>query len=169
INLKESFPHLSIYRYNDKILLWRNSNDSELLENVTSIYIDFTEKPKVLSKIFERSIIDFVEPKGYQIFKNKHSNTWEIISPKDVLNGSIEGLSVNRIVHFSPCFFFKESKLLLGFSLSTSLKNSFTWSKSEFEKYGIDIKGLKGDEDRIFANRQSIKRFLETKGATAKY
>ncbi|MBK8279489.1 MAG: hypothetical protein IPK94_04815 [Saprospiraceae bacterium] len=65
--------------------------------------------------------------------------------------------------------FFKENKLLLGFSLSTSLKNSFTWSKAEFEKYGIDIKGLKGDEERIYANRQSLKRFLETKGATAKY
>ena len=55
------------------------------------------------------------------------------------------------------------------FSLSTSLKNSFTWSKIEFEKYGIDIKGLKGDEERIYANRQSLKRFLETKGATTKY
>jgi hypothetical protein len=169
ISLKESFPNLSFYRDDDKILLWRNSSESELPENSVSINIDFTEKAKVLSKILERSIIDYVEPKGYQIFKNKHSNSWEIISPKDVLNGSIEGLSVNRIVHFSPCFFFKESKLLLGFSLSTSLKNSFTWSKSEFEKYGIDIKGLKGDEDRIFANKQSIKRFLETKGATAKY
>src|SRR5690606_23888678 len=169
IGLKKSFPNLSFYRDDDKILLWKNSSDSELPENSLSINIDFTEKAKVLTKILERSIIDYVEQKGYQIFKNKHSNSWEIISPKDVLNGSIEGLSVNRIVYFSPCFFFKESKLLLGFSLSTSLKNSFTWSKSDFEKYGIDIKGLKGDEDRIFANRQSIKRFLETKGATAKY
>lgn len=125
--LKESFPQLSFYRDNDKILLWRKTKDAELPENFEYINIDFTEKAKVLSKILERSIIDYVEPKGYQIFKNKHSNAWEIISPKDVLNGSIEGLSVNRIVHFSPCFFFKESKLLLGFSLSTSLKNSFTW------------------------------------------
>ena len=169
ISLKESFPNLSFYRDNDKILLWKKSSGSELPENTTSINVDFTEKAKVLSKILERSIIDFVEPKGYRIFKNKHSNSWEIISPKDVFNGSIEGLSVNRIVHFSPCFFFKESKLLLGFSLSTSLKNSFTWSKVEFEKYGIDIKGLKGNEERIFANRQSIKRFLETKGVTTKY
>ncbi|WP_318344995.1 Piwi domain-containing protein [Flagellimonas baculiformis] len=169
IRLKEDFPNLSFYRDNDKILLWKRSSESELPENTISIKVHFTEKPKVLSKILERSIIDFVEPKGYRIFKNKHSNSWEIISPKDVLNGSIEGLSVNRIVHFSPYFFFKENKLLLGFSLSTSLKNSFTWSKAEFEKYGIDIKGLKGDDDRIFANRQSIKRFLETKGATTKY
>lgn len=169
IALKQSFPNLSFYRDGDKILLWRNINETELPENTTSINIDFTEKAKVLSKALERSIIDYVEQKGYKVFKNRHSNAWEIISSKDVLSGSIEGLSLNRIVHFSPCFFFKESKLLLGFSLSTSLKNSFTWSKSDFEKYGIDIKGLNGNEDRIFANRQSIKRFLETKGATTKY
>lgn len=169
ISLKDKFENLSFYRDDDKILLWKKSSKSEFPENTTFINIDFTDKAKVLSKILEVSIIDFVEPKGYRIFKNKHSNSWEIISPKDLLNGNIEGLSVNRIVHFSPCFFFKESKLLLGFSLSTSLKNSFTWNKIEFEKNGIDIKGLKGDEERIFANRQSIKRFLETKGATAKY
>lgn len=169
IGLKESFPDLSFYRNDDKILLWKKTRESELPENTISINVDFTDKAKVLSKILERSIIDFIEPKGYKIFKNKHSNSWEIISPKDVLNGSIVGLSVNRIVHFSPCFFFKENKLLLGFSLSTSLKNSFNWNKAEFEKYGIDIKGLKCNEERIFANRQSLKRFLETKGATAKY
>ncbi len=169
IGLRESYPNLSFYRDDDKILLWRKSSELEVPENTVSINVDFTEKAKVLVKILERSIINFIEPIGYRIFKNRHSNSWEIISPKDVLNGSIEGLSVNRIVHFSPCFFFKESSLLLGFSLSTSLKNTFTLSRAEFEKYGIDIKGLKGDEERIFANRQSIKRFLETKGATNKY
>lgn len=169
IALKNNFPNLFFYRDNDKFLIWKKNNEAELPENVNSINIDFSEKTKVLSKILERSIIDFIEPKRYKIFKNKHSNSWEIISPKDILNGSIEGLAVNRIVNFSPCFFFKESKLLLGFSLSTSLKNSFTWSKTEFEKNGIDIKGLKGDEERIYANRQSLKRFLETKGATTKY
>lgn len=169
IALKESFSNLFFYRDDDKFLIWKKNNEVELPKNTTSINIDFTEKAKVLSKILERAIINFIEPKGYRLFKNKHSNSWEIISSKDILNGSIEGLAVNRIVHFSPCFFFKENKLLLGFSLSTSLKNSFTWSKAEFEKYGIDIKGLKGDEERIYANRQSLKRFLETKGATAKY
>jgi hypothetical protein len=169
IALKESFPNLFFYRDDDKFLIWKKNNEVELPENTTSINIDITEKAKVLSKILERAIINFIEPKGYRLFKNKHSNSWEIISSKDILNGSIEGLAVNRIVHFSPCFFFKENKLLLGFSLSTSLKNSFTWSKAEFEKFGIDIKGLKGDEERIYANRQSLKRFLETKGATAKY
>ncbi len=169
IALREAFPNLYFYRDNDKLLIWKKTAEGQLPENITSSEIDLTENAKVLSKILERSIIDFIESKGYRISKNKYSNSWDIISPKDVLSGGIEGLCVNRIVHFSPAFFFKESRLLLGFTLSTSLKNSFTWSKEEFEKYGIDIKGLKGDEDRIFANRQSIKRFLETKGATTKY
>jgi hypothetical protein len=168
-SLKENFPNLFFYRDDNKFLIWKKTNEAKLPKNITPIIIDFTEKAKVLSKILERSIIDFIQPKGYRLLKNKHSNSWEIISPKDILNGSIEGLAVDRIVHFSPCFFFKDNKLLLGFSLSTSLKNSFTWSKAEFEKYGVDIKGLKGDEERIYANRQSLKRFLETKGTTANY
>lgn len=167
--LKDNFPNLSFYRDDNRILILKKDDYTSLPKDTTSINIDLAEKVKVLSKIFEMGIVDFAKSKKYQTFKDKHANSWEIISPKDVLNGSIEGLSVNRIVHFSPCFFFKESKLLLGFSLSTSLKNSFTWSKSEFEKFGIDIKGLKGDDERIFAHRQSIKRFLETKGATTKY
>ncbi|WP_288461537.1 Piwi domain-containing protein [uncultured Chryseobacterium sp.] len=167
--LKDNFPNLSFYRDDNRILILKKDDYTSLPKDTTSINIDLAEKVKVLSKIFEMGIVNFAKSKKYQTFKNKHANSWEIISPKDVLNGSIEGLSVNRIVHFSPCFFFKESKLLLGFSLSTSLKNSFTWSKSEFGKFGVDIKGLKGDEERIFANRQSIKRFLETKGATARY
>ena len=168
-HLKDNFKNLSFYRYDDKILFWEKSNKSEIPENTSLVNVDLNSNVKILSKILEVSIIDFIESKGYQIFKNKHSNSWEITSPKDILNGSIQGLSVNRIVHFSPCFFFKENKMLLGFSLSTSLKNSFTWNKIEFEKNGIDIKGLKGNEERIFANRQSLKRFLETTGALDKY
>ncbi len=93
-----------------RFLIWKKNNEVALPENTTSINIDFTEKAKVLSKILERAIINFIEPKGYRLLKNKHSNSWEIISSKDILNGSIEGLAVNRIVHFSPCFFYKENE-----------------------------------------------------------
>lgn len=169
IALKDNFPDLFFYRDDTKYLIWKKNKETELPENTESIIINLEEKVKVLSKILEKSIIDFLEFKGYKIIKTRHSNSWEIISSKDILNGDIEGLKVNRIVNFSPNFFFKENKLLLGFSLSTSLKNSFTWNKNEFEKFGIDIKGLKGDKERIYANRQSLKRFLETKGAIVTY
>src|SRR3989338_10025854 len=80
IELKSNFPDLFFYRDNDKFLIWKNNNEAELPENTTLINIDFTEKAKVLSKILERSIINFIESKGYRLFKNKHSNSWEIIS-----------------------------------------------------------------------------------------
>jgi hypothetical protein len=171
IALKEKYPTHSFYRDDNRILFWSKVDNIPDPEGAVPVTVNFGEKAKVLSKILERAIIDYLVKKleKYRVFKNKHSNTWEIISPNDILKGSIEGLTVSRIVHFSPYFFFKENKFLLGFSLSASLKNSFTWTKEEFTKYGIDIKGLKGDNDRIFANRQSLKRFLETKGATSIY
>jgi hypothetical protein len=171
LTLKEQFPNHFFYRDEDKILIWNKINCDGRHPNAKTLEIDFNKKTKVLSKIFELSIVDYLNNKlkEYKIFKNKHSNTWEIISPNDILKGSIEGLIVNRIVHFAPCFFFREDKILLGFSLSTSLKNSFTWLKDDFSKHGIDINGLKGNEEIVFANRQSLKRFLETKGATNQY
>ena len=69
-----------------------------------------------------------------------------VLSSKDVLQNSISGLEINRVVHFSPYFCYKEEKLLLGFTLSCSLKNRFNWTKQEFEKNGIDTSGLKGKE-----------------------
>lgn len=167
--LRQRYPNLSFYRYDERILFWSRADGGKIPNDSSVVNVDFSENPKVVSKILERAILDYVALKGYRIFKNKHSNTFGIVSPKDVLNGRIEGLSVNRVVHFSPYFILKEGRLLVGFLLSTSLKNSFNWTKEEFVKYGIDIVGLKGDDDRIYANRQSLKRFLETKGVLDVY
>ncbi len=168
--LKTDFPECSFYRDSDKILIWNIINFSGP-ENSYVVSFNLNEKPKVFSKIIEYSIVSYIKSKmpEYRIFKNKHSNAWEIISSRDVLTASISGLVVNRVIHFSPCFFYKDDKFLIGFSLSTSLKNSFIWDKADFEKNGIDIKGLKGNDKEIFANRQSLKRFLETKGETSNY
>lgn len=167
--LRKEYPNLSFYRFNDKILLWSIDSQSQYPIPNGNISIDLNDNAKVLSKILENTIIDFVKHKGYSIFKNKFSNTWEIISKKDLLGDSILGLKLNRIVHFSPVFFRKEDKLILGFSLATSLKNSFTWNKEEFIKNGIDVTGLGCSEDRIFANKQSLKRFLDSRGANDVY
>ena len=162
------YPTFSFYRDDERILFWEKSKNFDYPNDSCLNQINLNEKPKVFSKIIESSIIEYlIKLEEYRVFKNKHSNTWEIISQKDILNGSIDGLIVNRVVHFSTCFFYKEEKLLLGFSLSTSLRNKFTWSKLDFEKYGIDVKGLKGDGELIYANKQSLKRFLETKGTTS--
>lgn len=169
--LKQTFPKISFYRNDDKIIFWKNNIDISSPTNSSSVNISLNENPKILSKIFENAFIDFLRIKltNYKILKNKHSNTWEIISNKDILNDSIKGLQVNRVVHFSSYFFYKDDNLLLGFTLSSNLRNSFTWNNKDFQTNGIDIKGLNSDGEKIFADRKSLKRFLETKGVTLNY
>jgi hypothetical protein len=105
----------------------------------------------------------------YKIYKNIYSGSWEIVSPRELVQGKIEGLNINRIIRFSPYYFFLGRNLFLGFTLSTSLKNVFLWNRSEFEKKGIDIHGLNHKDDRIYANRQAIKRFLVARGVEEIY
>jgi len=170
ISLRDSNKKCTFYRENDKILVWSVNELNSEFKQLPDYKINLVDNPKILSRIIEKGVIDLLkETDSYRIFKNKYSNTWEIISSKDVLQNSINGLEINRVVHFSLYFCYKEEKLLLGFTLSSSLKNIFTWTKQEFEKNGIDTSGLKGKEDIIFANRQSIKRFLESRGATENY
>lgn len=174
---KESFKELRdknqdkyFHRSDDKIIYWNKSNSTS--ESLSKNTINITDEidPKVFSKIIEDSIVSFLKSKPeYNIFKNKHASTWDIISKKDLLQGRIDGLVVNRIVHLSSYFFLKDEKLIFGFTLSTSLKNSFTWSREDFIKNGIDVLGLKGDSNRIFSNKQSLKRFLESRGASSTY
>lgn len=166
VSLKRKYPNSLFYSFEDKILFWNNNNE---LSNVETISINLNENYKVVSKFLSDSIIDFVKEKGYFTFKNKYSYSWEIKSSKDVLNDSIQGLEVNRVIELSPYFFTRGDKQFIGFTLSTFLKNRFTWNRQQFIENGIDIKGLKGNSDKIFANTQSIKRFLESKGMTTNY
>lgn len=72
--LKEKYPNHSFYRSDDKILILSKGNSSENPDNSIQINIDLNKKAKVLSKILERSIIDYIETIGiYRFFKNKHS------------------------------------------------------------------------------------------------
>ncbi|PCJ28516.1 MAG: hypothetical protein COA97_00765 [Flavobacteriales bacterium] len=167
LSLKEKYPNCFFYRLDDKILLWNMAEES--IEDLEQTTIDLAENTKVLSKFIENSIVDYCKLKGYNVFKRKYAHTWEIKSPKDILQNTIEGLKVNRVIDFSTYFFHKDNKLLIGFTLSTHLKSKFTWDKSSFVNNGIDIKGLKGNEEEIFANTQSIKRFLESKGVSSLY
>lgn len=167
--LQENFPHYFFYRSDPFIIFWGKTNAPKP-EGIKQISIDLTQNPKILSKMLEYGIINYIARiNSYEIYRNKYSNVWQVISPTDILKGKIKGLKVNRVVRVNPHFFFREDKLLIGFSLSTSLKNSFTWSKSEFENNGVDIKGLRFDDEKVHANLQSIKRFLESQGLYNNY
>lgn len=169
VELRDANPNCAFYREDDKILILSDNLKKEF-QQLPDYKIDLDDNTKLLSRLIENGFVDFFKSfDAYRVYKNKYSNTWEIISSKDVLNNSIQGLVVNRIVHFSPYFTYKNDKLFIGFTLSTSLKNKFTWNKTDFENNGIDTRDLKGKDDIIFANRQSIKRFLETTGSDLKY
>ena len=167
ISLKNEYPNNFFYSFEDKILLWNNNNNE--ISDAEAVSINLNKNYKVVSKFLSDSIIDFVKEKGYSAFKNKYSHTWEIKSSKDILNTTIQGLKVNRVIELSPYFFSRADKQFIGFTLSTYLKNKFTWDRQQFIDNGIDVKGLKGNSDKIFANTQSIKRFLESKGISATY
>ncbi len=170
VNLRDSNKDYTFYREADKIFVWSVNKLKSEFQQLPNYSIKLNDNPKIVSRIIEDGIINLLrKTNSYQVFKRKYSNSWEIISSKDILKNSINGLEVNRVVHFSPYFCFKDEKLFLGFTLSTSLKNRFTWSKQEFESNGIETRGLKGKEDIIYPNRQSIKRFLESKGSTNDY
>lgn len=170
INLRNSNKECDFYRDNEKILVWSSEELKKDFLKLPEFKINLGENPRILSRIMESGVIGLLrEIDSYDIFRDKYSNSWKIISSKDLLQGSIQGLIVNRVVSFSPYFCVKEEKLLIGFTLSSSLRNRFVWTKEEFEEHGIDTSGLKGKEDKIFANRQSLKRFLESRGATDAY
>jgi len=171
--LKDKFPEHYYFRDNDKILFWSKNCEENNLLGLNKFNIDLKAKPKLLSKFIEFGIIDFCKLnltiKNYEIFRRKYTHSWIIKSPKDLLQNSIKGLIVNRIICFSPYYLFKEDKFLIGFTLATAIKNKFTWNKQEFLHNGIDIKGLEGNDERIYPNRQALKRFLESTGNTERY
>ncbi len=103
ISLKNEYQNCSFYSFEDKILFWDKNNNEIPNEETTTI--NLKENLKVVSKILSDSIIDFVKEKGYTVYKNKYSYTWQIKSKKDLLNGSIQGLEVNRVIELSPYFF----------------------------------------------------------------
>ncbi|MBN9299834.1 MAG: hypothetical protein J0I41_22720 [Filimonas sp.] len=167
--LKETYPDVQFYRDGEKILLWTIKATVNKPPGIAQIEMDLTTKPRVLCRIIENAIVAAVSALGYQAHKNKYSNCWDLIATKDLLESRIEGLSLHRVVHFSSNYFFKEGKLMLGFSLATSLKNTFTWGRDEFERFGIDVKGLKGREGKIHADLHSLKRFFDTRGVQGIY
>lgn len=167
LSLKDNYPECDIYSFDDKIFIWNNEGSE--ITDLNSQEVNLNDNYKFASKFLEKGIVDFCRQSSYTTYKNRYSHTWEIRSPKDILGGTIEGLEVNRIIQFSPYFFSKDGSSFLGFTLSTSLKTNFTWNRSQFEENGIDTKGLKGDEDSIYPNTQSLKRFLESRGLSELY
>lgn len=157
-------------RNNEKIYYWPLCQAAIDSLDGASDLISSNNNPRIFSKIIESAIVyQFRELENYSVYRNRHSHTWKIISEKNILSPAIEGLKVNRQVDFNTYFFKPHQKLLFGFVLSPRLKNTFTWSRQDFEKNGVDVADLKGKDNIVFANLQSLKRFLTANGAEEIY
>ncbi len=167
--LRKGNPDDYFYRYNNKIFLWPTNDHPSKLKAKQEL-VKTSTHPKVFSRLIATGIISYLQKSNtHDIDEDRFSNSWDIKSRKDLLLDKIPGLKLNRVVTLSPFFFETNGKIIFTFSLSTSLKNKFIWSKAELEKNSIDTTGLRGTETTIYANRQSLKRFLEATGKRAEY
>lgn len=170
LRLRNKHPNFSFYRVDDLIYYWKLDDTAEDNLKGKAVQIEANEEPRVFSKIIEMAFVKHFRNKAiYRIYKNNHCHTWEFVSSKDLLNSNIEGLAVNRQVSFNTFFFKPDERILFGFVLSADIKNMFTWDRDDFEEYGIDISGLKGKDNMIFASRQALGRFLTARGITGLY
>ena len=163
--LKEDNPDVSFYRKENRIYFWPKRANIATISGEKTVSVTLKQHPALFARVLEDALVQqFERLQKYNIRLNKYSHTWDFISKKDELQGKIQGLEVNKVVTFSTTFYFKDDCLLFGFSLSCSLKNKFLWNRQDFLNNGVDIKGLKSDGEKIFANKQSLKRFLESRG-----
>jgi hypothetical protein len=182
-NLQSNYSDYEFYRYDittetgdteRRIYFWsRIPNPLLVLEgHEDRVYIQ--KNPKITSRIIESCVVqhfkNFQNSKGqkFEVYKKKENHFWSIISPSELMP-NIEGLSVRNEFHFSSFFFYHNEKLHYGFLISPSIKLKFTIDKKEFENRNIACSDLKGTDEVIFANKQSLKRFLFATGQQSNY
>ena len=165
LELKTLNPGMAFVRHKENIYYWPLCQATIDSLNGIPVLITANNNPRIFSRIIESSIVhQFRQLNNYSVFRNRHTNTWKIVSEQDLLNHSIEGLNIKQQIDLNIYYFKPHQRMLFGLVLSPSLKNTFTWSRQDFERNGIDAVDLKGKDNIIYANRQSLKRFLIATG-----
>lgn len=163
--LTDAYPEYQFYRNNDRIFYWHKQGEGKVLPlNSLKSKVSLESNPKIISRILESCLIEALQ--GFNALKlkrQKYAFAWDVISSKNLLIG-LEGLTAHNCFAITPKFFRKEDGVIMGFTISLRIKYQFTYNRQELEKRGLDTKGLKGDEDKIYSNRQSIKRYIEAMG-----
>ncbi len=169
-NLREDNSDHFFSRYGDKIYCWPLSEGLENPSGSRQVRVHASENPLLFNKVLEMAFITFLKSKEtHNLYYHRYSHTWKIISRKYLFDTRIEGLDIFRQVNLNPYFFQPNDKKIFGIVLSTTVQNRFSWTRKQFERNGVDVSGLKGKDDIIFANRQSLKRFLSARGAEELY
>lgn len=160
------------YFYDNQILYWPKRDNVEDSLGGKEITIEKERHPNVFSKIIENAIADFFSvltnqdgSKAYRVYKNLHHHIWEFTSNKNEAQDLLSGLGIYRRISLHPLFLKPKEKIILGFTISASLKYRFLWSVQQFLKNGIDTTPFSVREDgSILPKLQSIYHYLEATG-----
>ena len=169
-DLIQTYKELSFYRQDDKIFYWPKKSDIQDNLGGTAVTFSTGEMPKVVSKIMEISLIEFMSNlNNYVITKDGYSHTWQLVSHRDALDGKIEGLVVNRRMSISPIFLCPTNKIRFGFTFANNLKYKFVWDLKAFRNKGIEESKLRIAEDKstILPDITTLYHFLGATGQQA--
>jgi hypothetical protein len=171
LDLRRSYPDYMFYVQkpledsNEKIIyFWKtNENQSNLLEGEKQRIL-INESPKIVSKIIESCFISMLnKSRNFSIKRNRYENAWEITSKKESLE-DIFYISAKNSMKLSFCFFNQNNSLFFGFFISRKIKFDLEINIDGFKEKNIDYRDLKIKDDKVYPNKQSINRVLESTG-----
>lgn len=172
--LRNSYKDYCFYRDNDNRIYYWSFNYQTIDDEFKGIPIEISisDKPGIFAKMIEMGVIFniFKPNKNVKVYKNKHSNTWEVVTLSDLLDNKIPGLSVYRMINLNMFYSLNSNNnITLGICISPGVKNTFLWNKDEFEKNNIAHSDLSGNDRVIYANKKSLIRFLSATGFSGYY
>lgn len=146
-----------------RIYFWSKKANPATVVTGTKERIDIQSNPKIVSKIIESCILQLFKNANGKVFKKREEHFWTIVSSTNLLE-NMDGLNAYNQIHFNTFFNSYNRTISFFFVLSRSISLKFSIGKDEFEKKGIVCSDLKGRDNVIFANKQSVKRFLSATG-----
>ena len=153
------------YRSGEDILIWnyKNSDNSLVLEEMSTKTLKISEYPFVFCKMLELGVENYFNSIGNcKLYSKFGINAF--LSKKN-LTEDIEGLDTFRLLLFKTFYTQKLDTLKLGFTLDFKLYHNFSWDKDTFIKKGIDSRYLKTrDDNTIVPDKVALKRFIESVG-----
>ncbi len=169
-SLRTSHPNFDFSRDGDKIFYWELEKSAQDELGGQTISISADKYSRVFINILERAIIHRLRSlENYRVYKDSYSQVWKIISKKDLLDSSFEGLVANRQICLNTFYRFSDGKVSFGIVLSAEIENKFIWDKADFQKHGIDTSTLAGKDNIIYANKVALKQYLLALGRTEEY
>ena len=168
--IKKENPDKIFKRDGENVYYWNRdfSDIGSLLNGSEFSTINFNEHSSILCRILESFIIYKLSSiNGYRLWLDKYSNVWKVEKSINLYNS--ETLAVNRVISFNMYFNSLNGQKNFGVVVNTELKTRFLKNKNDLEKTGFDTRGLDGKNDLIFANKKSLKRYLESTQTLDKY